>query len=948
MIKKSFLCSMAMPGLRTGVALPGLALYLGLLGTTGAAYAQDAVEATPAKDSDTPQTQDSDIVVTGTLVRGIAPPGTDVIGVTREDVASTGATTTSQLLQTIPQFNAFNTLQFPANSGNTVTVNRPNLRNLPGNTTAGGSTTLVLMNGHRLVGMGVSSTTPDPDVIPPGVIERVEIVPDGGSAIYGADAVAGVVNFITRKRFDGLQVDAHYGFADEYHQFDANVTAGKEWGNGGLFVSYSYNEHDRIRGLDRDYLRQTPDATGFTSLNCNPGTVRLGTAAAPLYYALPYASPPVPVAGLPNQCDASDDVTLFPGQSQHSVFAGFSQDLNDALSVDISAFYTHRDIVGGGGTFQPRTGVAVPNGTTVAGPAFGLNFGGHRIGAETSQTVLLGFGPPDGRVQHITLDTWGVNPTLTANLGGGWQLRVLGGYGRSVTQNDVGSFNPTALTNAVNVGLFNPYDVSLPSNQAAYSIITNYHLYGRAVQEMFNARAVIDGDLLTLPGGAVKLAAGLEYISEHFRSRAGDSVPGFEATGAPSQSIGATLIAPAAAALPLNIFSRNVKSVFGELVVPLFGADNATGGLQQLTVSASGRYDYYSDFKGTFNPKFGLTWKPIDWLTLRGSWGKSFNAPSLADDENALARTLQVTAVTQFSPPASLQTPSGGNFPVPINTQSVYVRQGNAVDIKPQTAKTMSVGFDVQPPFIPGLKLGLTYFNIKLKGVIAIPPGQSAALVYGGYPTRIITDPTTAQLDAVAAGSNSFPFGNPCHLNPVPCSVYAIVDLRKNNQGDFKLDGFDFDLKYRHSTSFGALSLAFNGSWEINRGEQTDPTQPFDDVLARGASGFKARTSVGAEIGNLTGQVIWNHTAGYDLRVPVGFVPQSRIDAYDVFNLFLRYDVKGEQIFRDLSFTLNVDNVFDKDPPYSAAPCSGQPSGCGYINGNTLGRLVQFGVSKKF
>src|SRR6202011_1324278 len=150
-----------------------------------------------------------------------------------------------------------------AGGGNTVTVNRPNLRNLPGNNTAGGSTTLVLRDGHRIVGAGITSTSPDPDIIPPGAIERVEIVPDGGSAVYGADAVAGVINFITRSRFDGVAVDGHYGIADNYHQFDTNITAGRDWGTGSLYASYNYTQNDAIYGRDRDYVKVFPNANGL-------------------------------------------------------------------------------------------------------------------------------------------------------------------------------------------------------------------------------------------------------------------------------------------------------------------------------------------------------------------------------------------------------------------------------------------------------------------------------------------------------------------------------------------------------------------------------------------------------------------------------------------------------------------------------------------------------------
>jgi outer membrane receptor for ferrienterochelin and colicin len=162
------------------------------------AFAQDS-----AKDGDGENGRA--IVVTGTLIRGEVPVGTNVVSVSTKDIEPSSATTVAELLTDVPQFDSFNALNMIGGGGNFFTTIRPNLRGLPGS--GGTSATLLLIDGHRMVGMGISSTTPDADFVPPGIIERIEIMPDGGSAIYGSDAVAGVVNFITKKRFDGVNVD---------------------------------------------------------------------------------------------------------------------------------------------------------------------------------------------------------------------------------------------------------------------------------------------------------------------------------------------------------------------------------------------------------------------------------------------------------------------------------------------------------------------------------------------------------------------------------------------------------------------------------------------------------------------------------------------------------------------------------------------------------------------
>ena len=115
-----------------------------------------------------------------------------------------------------------------------------------------------------MVGAGVNQSYPDPDVIPPALIERVDVLTDGGSAIYGADAVGGVINFITKKNFDGLDVGVREGLgARSYRSTDVNVTAGKTWDSGSLYIGYNYSKHDPIYGSERGYVRNINYATGL-------------------------------------------------------------------------------------------------------------------------------------------------------------------------------------------------------------------------------------------------------------------------------------------------------------------------------------------------------------------------------------------------------------------------------------------------------------------------------------------------------------------------------------------------------------------------------------------------------------------------------------------------------------------------------------------------------------
>jgi len=896
------------------------------------AHSQDVPKPTSRE-----QNQLEEIVVTGTFLRGVGTPtGTNVIGVLTEDIQETGATTTAQLLQTIPQFGAFNTLSFPVGVGNSVTSNRPNLRSLPGFNNSGGSTTLVLMDGHRIVGSGITSTSPDPDLIPPAIVERVEIVPDGGSAVYGSDAVAGVINFITRKRFEGLEVDGHYGVADAYHQADGNITAGTAWDSGGAYVSYNYAEHSIILGSERDFVREFPmqviGGVPVTTIQCSSGNVVQGGRII----ALPFntvSGAPAAVAGSANQCDSSDDATVYPAESRHSALASVVQDLTDSVALEVKGFFTERDIDLVNGPYRYTQ--------SVSGPTASPFFSSHNVG--NNQSVSGQFGARDALRQDIGLETWGITPTLTVDLGANWQLRVVGSHSRSTTTSNSGGINTTALGRAMGVGLFNPYDPA-SSDASALSAITNYEVYGETKQRLTDARAVIDGDVLNLPGGAVKVAVGGEYYRERFDTRKGEAIPGFAETGSTAVMIGGNLIVPGIAAAPAAGLERSVNAAFAEVVVPIFSDKNGMTGLKELSLSAAGRYDDYSDFGGTFNPRFGITYKPFDMLRLRASQGKSFVAPSLADAKQSELTQLIMVPASAFAPPPALV--ANGTYPAIASGQFALGVRGNSPGIGPQEAETLSFGFDIEPAFAP-MSIGITYYRIDFEGVIGLPPvgGAATATLYRDYPFLIQTTPTAEQINAAVAAADI-----PTTLcSPLPSCMYAILDIRKRNLGNFKLDGLDLNVRYRPDTSFGSLLFAVNGTYELSREQSAAPALPYSDLLKANNTRYRVRTTAGTEIGRLQAQLIWNHSAGYDLDPSVGFVAplQTKVDAFDVLNLYLHYDVAGTGMLDNLSFSVNVDNLLDEEPPEFRGVTS-TSSTRGFTNGNTLGRLFQFGIEKKF
>jgi iron complex outermembrane receptor protein len=864
---------------RRGISV--LACAGALLSASGA-WAQDA-------DPDAPT--DADIVVTGTLIRGVAPTGTNVVGVSEQDVIASGAASTNDLLASIPQIGNFGTI--PAGVGNYGNpIVRPNIRNFGG---SGGSTTLVLLNGRRMVGAGILQTSPDPSIIPPDAIKRIDVIPDGGSSIYGSDAIGGVINFITRDRYDGFGVNARYGFAKNYQTIDASAIAGKDWGSGSVFISYSYAWHDDVIGRDRDYATANQTSRGgtdFRSTACPLGNISIGAVT----YALPGRAP-----GTLNRCDQTDYAAIYPREERHSVFAGLNQELSDSITFNLSAYWSRRDTV-------HRTAQSSQSGAiTIANPYF------RPIGAELGHGVAFAFddvfGPANISPSRFT--SFGVSPSLDFELGGGWQLRTLANFGRSENESTEDSINSTAVTAALagtsTATALNPYNLSATS-PSVLAAINDFVNYGEATQELAEARFVLDGPLAKLPGGDIRLAVGAEYHYENIRSFTG-SGPVNSITGAGSYA------------------TRDVKSVFGELLVPIFGADNRTPGFYSLEISGSIRRDDYSDVGNTTNPKVGVTWKPFEALTIRGTYGTSFHAPSIADGGNSVDARVQVLPFSPYRVP--------GSSPLDALRPTIVIAGGNA-NLKPETADTWSLGFDLKPKAIEGLVVSATYFNVKFKNAIAVPPVTSPVFFSTpGYSSFYIVDPTLAQAQA-AAGS--------LRIDGVPslAALYAFSDpyvlffAQRANLGAVNLDGIDFNVAYNRPTGFGSISANVAGSYLLNRETQVIQGSAFFDDLKNGTGRLQLTASLGGTIGDFAARAQLNHRSGYPLQ---GAAPQTRVNAFDTVDLFFSYDL-GDVLANTL-LTLNIDNVLDEDPPFLN-------NAAGYTNGSTLGRLVSFGIRTKF
>lgn len=929
------------------VSLPCLTLSLAAISFAGVAHAQDA------KGSG--DDNRNEIVVTGTLLRKVAPAGAETLTLGSEEVKASGATSTTQLLANIPQLQGFGTTPAPGAGGNQLTVNRTNLRNLPQSVGAS-SPTLVLMDGHRLVGEGVKQSYADPAVIPPGLIDRVEVVYDGGSAIYGADAMGGVINFITKHDFDGIQVDGTHGFGEQYNTTNLNFLSGKRWDSGSAYVAYSYAYNSSIANADRAFEKQLSYASGTgmpAGLQCSPGNVQAGGAT----YAI--TSPTTFAPGNQNLCDTTKQQDFFPKEVRHTVMAGFHQDLSPSLEFEVKAYYSTRTTTSNNGprgfTVTESSGVTFPYPAPYNNiPVFGTPTPTYQPvtpGGTAAESVSGNFVTTTGAYdpQIVKLWAWGITPSLTWRIGHDWQMHAFYNAGQSsTTVNDPG-VNSVDLQAATNAGTFNPYNPGAASNAAAIADALNYELYGIGRSHMDNARVVFDGPVLHLPGGDVRAAVGGEYLREEY--------VGTTAVNDTYQRAINTNINP------LSYYARHDWSGFAEINLPLIGPDNALPFIKSFTIHAAERYDSYSDFGKNWSPSLDVSLRPVDWINLRGHWTKTFQAPSPANLAFAnSAASFFPSFFYGFDPllinnTGNLGTLAGGGNPGATTTNGFIAVQGNDPHLKPQRATDWDLGIDVTVPGT-GLTLRTTYFHIDYKGTIGTPTFGFGALAFSQYQNSYAMNPTYAQVLqvfqslGVSASSAAQALANvPGGCTANSCPLYVIENVLATNLGGTKTSGLDIGADFRHATGFGGIYANFNGTYLLNyqnspsAGAAYTPNGVGNQLSGSGVGRFSFVGTLGATVGSdFRGQVKWNHVPGYALATPAGN-NQTSIGSFNTFDFYFQYDLKQLGHLPPISLSLAITNAFNTNPPVYYG--SNALVGNGYA-GSTLGRVVQVGASVKF
>jgi iron complex outermembrane receptor protein len=385
--------------------------------------------------------------------------------------------------------------------------------------------------------------------------------------------------------------------------------------------------------------------------------------------------------------------------------------------------------------------------------------------------------------------------------------------------------------------------------------------------------------------------------------------------------------------LVTNDLARDVRSVFGELAIPLF--DTAAGS-SLFELSLAGRYDDYSRIGGSFTPQAGLIFQPRPWLTVRGAYSEAFRAPDLS--------TLQLSnalAVWSMPDPTS-----------PTGRGTVLFNSGGNADLKPETARTWTFGVDVQPT--PTTKVSLNYFHIRYRNRIDEPAiGGDRLLVLRQaalYPTLLNRAPSRALVDALRAQAASFSnFGTDVPFNPATQDVLTVFpnlvyfDNRRANVAEDTASGIDLDATTRR----GPWIASLRATYFLALDRKTTPDTPAISQLERQGkpTDFRARAGLGREGEVLSAYAYVNYSDGYFDKVAT---PPRSISPWATLDLVLRVDGNGlsSPMLEGVTATFSADNVLDARPPRFA----NQTFGLGYdpANANPYGRYVSVRLAKRW
>jgi iron complex outermembrane receptor protein len=867
----------------------------------------------------------SEVQVTGSHIRG-ATTASPLLAISRTDLERSGQVTLADALKILPQNFGGGAADGNTNTGgdrvgrNTTFGTALNLRGL------GNNATLVLIDGRRMAGSGTFGDFSDISTLPTAAVERVEVLLDGASAVYGSDAVGGVVNIIMRKDFDGAEtrVLGGVGAGGEPVQTQISQTFGKRWDGGGVVLTYEYQHRDVLDGADRRFAASTDlrplGGSDFRSAFAFPGNILAPSTSGTLTpaFAIPVGQNGVGLtaaqlrAGVINLQNQRQGEDLLPEQSLNTVYLAAHQAVGDRLELTADVRDSVRD-------YRTSLGPQSANlSVTRANPFFVSPTGAASESIEYSFAGDLPNALETGSVDALSATLGG-----TLRLGGDWRSEAYVAYAREIDHADGRNFinslalnetlgtaadNPATPFSTARDGFFNPFNgVAGANNQTALAFIGSGATEARSQNQVSTVSLQADGTVWQLPGGPLKLALGAQARRETL-DRTGFNL---------LSTLTPTAIAPTHAA-------RDVEGAFLEAQAPLVGPDNALPGIERLDLSLAGRVEHYQSIGSTANPKVGLLWAPNADLQVRATYSTSFRAPALRE----------------LNDPASLNPvllSQGG-----VRVVSLELVGGNP-SLRPETARSWTGGIDFKPSRWPGLTLSLTGFDVVFHNRIDRPASANIA--------NALTDPTlTSFVRHISPSTNpadlslitSILAGEPIStFNGVfqPTDYGAIVDTRYVNTTTLHVSGVDFTGAYTFDLGQDHFDFAANASYLFQYDQQLTPTAAnVDDVnVANFPLRFRSRTTADWTRGRLTLGAAFNYLGAYHDTLG------NHIGDQPTFDLQAKLAAPDHGPLQGLVVLLNVRNVFDRDPPFY-----NNTIGIGYdaANADPIGRFVSVQLTK--
>ncbi|MGV8960792.1 MAG: TonB-dependent receptor [Stenotrophomonas sp.] len=917
-----------------------IAVQLSLLACCAPAIAQEADTGSRATTLDRVQ-------VTGTRIRRAEVEGqVPIQTLTRDDIERTGFNSISEVLQQLTasgsalnaKFNSSGNFGFPPDgSGVGAGSAQVDLRHL------GAKRVLVLVDGIRWVNessaSGVGAAT-DLNTIPLAIVERIEVLEDGASSLYGSDAIAGVVNIITRRDFDGSQVTLNYG---QYGKGDGTQKGiDLAWGTTtertSLFLGASWVKQDPVYARTREQSRYPIPGTGLafgSSATPSGRFIFIDPVTGAEQNLTPNSGARTPAYDGSAGCTRSDDYHCFTTADRFNfaeynllltpserkgVFGQFRYFFNNDVQWYVKALANRRESTNQAGPeplfFGPEAGTGNPlaDGIFISARNPYNPFGFDLDSADN--LIMIGRRPVEGgaRVFEQRVDTQYFNTGLVGSFeraSRSWFWDINGMYAKNKAEQ-------------TNYGSYNIYNVALalgdPAACAAVSGCVPLNIFGgpgtitpamlRWIQPVVHDRsqnklslftANLSSDLFTLPAGKVSFATGFEY-----RKYEGWYQPD------PLTVIGHYNGVPS---LPTS-GSYDVNEVYLELSVPIF-AHSALG--DALDLSLAGRYSDYSTFGGEFTPKYGLRWQVAEDFVLRTSYAEGFRAPTIGELYGSAAR-----ADLQLSDPCSIGlggTPPRGSatncavLGAPAGYQQansqISVTTGGNTALDPERARSLSAGFVWSPWFASNSEwadrfdVEVTFYRHAIEGAIQAIDAQTQLdlcvdtldPLYCGGITR-----------ATTGGINGF-------------------NNRLTNLGSIKTDGWDVNLFWTFPESAaGRFKLAWQNTF-VGRYEATgaagqrQPQRPGVEVVDSAIPEWTSNATLDWSRGPWTASWTLRHTSklSEDCGDAVAFpVCRDQIDGRNTLAAISYHDLQLGYRFdwmKGLQLNAGLNNVFDKDPP---------------------------------